>query len=198
MATTTTTVPIRRDGGPPAAGVAPHAWWVYLTTGVLWLVASFAILNGREEITTVRTVAVLTGFVLVAFAIGEFGNGIVAEGWRWLHLVLGVVSLLAATFAFVWPGQTFLTLAAIIGWYLLAVGILHIWQAFLMAGLELWWVGLVIGIAEIALAFWAVGYPGRSIRLLIVWVSAMALARGLLQVVTAFSLRSEQRAAVAP
>ena len=47
-------------------------------------------------------------------------------------------------------------------------------------------------IGELVIGFWALGYPGRSIRLLIVWVAAGALARGIAQIVGAFGLHKVQ------
>ena len=49
---------------------------------------------------------------------------------------------------------------------------------------------LILGVLEVAIAFWAIGYTGRSVALLVVWVGAMALAKGLAQIVGAFMLRA--------
>ena len=55
--------------------------------------------------------------------------------------------------------------------------------------MHLWWVGLVAGIFEVLIGFWAIGYPGRSVYLLIIWVAVMALMHGINQIVTAFELK---------
>jgi uncharacterized membrane protein HdeD (DUF308 family) len=186
----------RSDAQPADTG---GWWWVYLVTGSLWILFGFAVLNGRDEITTVWTIAILAGFMFITLGVGEFVTAFVAEGWRWLHAVLGVIAILAGLGALAWPGQTFLTLASIIGWYLLFTGGVHMAQGFGMRGVDdSWWAGVVIGVGEILLAFWAVGYPGRSITLLVLWVALSALARGLLQLVAGFSRRpSGPRAALA-
>jgi uncharacterized membrane protein HdeD (DUF308 family) len=171
-----------------------RSWWVYLVTGSLWLVFGFAILNGHDDMTTVWTVAIFAGALFLCFGFGEFVTAFVAEGWRWFHILMGIAGILAGIMAFAWPGQTFLTLAAIIGWYILFSGVMHVSLAVMARDLDdLWWMTLLVGIAEILLAFWALGYPGRSIRLLILWVAASALVRGTLQVVAAFSLRAARR-----
>lgn len=54
--------------------------------------------------------------------------------------------------------------------------------------------GLVVGIAEVLIGFWAAEYPGRSIALLIVWVGASALARGIGEIFLAFRLHGLQKA----
>ena len=56
---------------------------------------------------------------------------------------------------------------------------------------ELWWLGLVWpGIASVLITFWAVGYPGRSGYLLVLWVGLGALMHGIGRIVFAFQLRS--------
>ncbi len=47
---------------------------------------------------------------------------------------------------------------------------------------------LIMGIAEVLIGFWAIGYTGRSIALLIIWVGATALAKGFTQIVRGFAL----------
>jgi uncharacterized membrane protein HdeD (DUF308 family) len=81
-------------------------------------------------------------------------------------------------------------LAAFIGWYLLFKGMLDIVLAFATKDAnDAWWLGLVIGIVEVGLGFWAAGSFGRSAALLIVFVAAIALTRGITDIVLAFELR---------
>jgi uncharacterized membrane protein HdeD (DUF308 family) len=60
---------------------------------------------------------------------------------------------------------------------------------------DLWWMFAIIGVIEVLIGFWAIGYPGRSIALLIVWVGASALAKGITQIIGAFVLRAAGREA---
>jgi uncharacterized membrane protein HdeD (DUF308 family) len=53
----------------------------------------------------------------------------------------------------------------------------------------LWWLRLLVGIAEIILGFWAAGDFGHKTVLLLVWVGAAALTRGIMDIVAAFALR---------
>jgi uncharacterized membrane protein HdeD (DUF308 family) len=48
---------------------------------------------------------------------------------------------------------------------------------------------------ELALGFWAAGYYGRSAVLLIAWVAAFAVIRGVTNIVLAFRVRELQHAA---
>ena len=59
----------------------------------------------------------------------------------------------------------------------------------------MWWVQLIGGIIEVALGFWAAGYYGRSAVLLVAWVSAFAIIRGVTNIVMAFRVREQQHAA---
>jgi deazaflavin-dependent oxidoreductase (nitroreductase family) len=95
--------------------------------------------------------------------------------------------------AFVWPDVTFLALAAVIGWLLLFQGTFDVITA-LAYKPALWGMRLAAGIIEIAVAFWAIGYPGRSFTLLAVWVAAVALSRGIGQILLAMAIRDHDKA----
>jgi uncharacterized membrane protein HdeD (DUF308 family) len=47
----------------------------------------------------------------------------------------------------------------------------------------------VVGVVEILLAFWAAGYFRGSAILLVAWVAALTLMRGITEIVMAFRLR---------
>lgn len=166
-------------------------WWVLLVTGGLWLTFGWIVLSARSEITTVWAVCIYAGVLFLMFAAGELVGAFVVEGWRWLHVLVGLGALVAGVMCFVWPEQTFITLAAILAWYLLFDGVLHIGRSLASRHeVDIWWMFLILGVLEVAIAFWAIGYTGRSVALLVIWVGAMALAKGLAQIVGAFMLRS--------
>jgi uncharacterized membrane protein HdeD (DUF308 family) len=106
---------------------------------------------------------------------------------------LGVVGIVVGFMCLVWPGQTCLVLAALIGWYLMFKGVFDIIMALAAKDeYDMWWLTLIIGIAEILIGFWAIGYDGRSIALLVIWVAASALARGITDLFLAFQLKKLQ------
>jgi uncharacterized membrane protein HdeD (DUF308 family) len=47
----------------------------------------------------------------------------------------------------------------------------------------------------VGIALWAVGYAGRSIAVLVVWVGAWALTEGIMNLWAAFRIRSVHRRA---
>jgi uncharacterized membrane protein HdeD (DUF308 family) len=167
-------------------------WWLFLLTGILWIIYAFIVLSA--SVTSVWAVAVLFGVGFISGGIVEIALSSAAESWRWLHITFGVVAIIAGICALVWPGQTFLILAAIVGWYLMIDGVFNVIIAFGTRDINnVWWLGLILGIVQIGIGFWAVGYVGRSVALLIIWVAAAALARGIGDLIVGFSLHGADR-----
>ncbi len=169
------------------------SWWLYLITAAIWFIIAWVVL--RFDLTSVAAVSVLTGIVILLAGVAELFNAFTAVGWRWLHGILGAVFVITGIIAFTRPGGTFAMLAAFIGWYLLFKGLLDIVLAFATKDVnDAWWLGLIIGIVEVGLGFWAAGSFGRSAALLIVFVGAIALTRGITDIVLAFELRKRSHA----
>jgi uncharacterized membrane protein HdeD (DUF308 family) len=110
--------------------------------------------------------------------------------WKIAHGLLGVLFIVIGVIAFIHPGNTFAALAAVLSFYFIVKGMFDIVVAFMRHGEDLWWLQLLIGLAELLLGFWAAGNFGNKTILLIVWVGAAALIRGISQIVTAFAVRS--------
>lgn len=163
-------------------------WWLYLVTAAVWFVIAWVVL--RFDLTSVTAVSILAGVVILAAGIAELFTAMTAPGWQWLHALLGVVFVAVGIVAFFRPGGTFAMLAAFVGWYLLFKGLLDIIVAFATKDVhEAWWLGLVVGIVEVALGFWAASSFVRSAALLVALVGAVALTRGVTDIVLAFRLR---------
>ncbi|HXV35402.1 MAG TPA: DUF308 domain-containing protein [Gaiellaceae bacterium] len=175
------------------AETASRFWWLYLITGVLWLWVTLIILS--LDIDTVYAIAILFGFVAIGAGISEFlAIGASTTGWKIAHGILGVIFIAAGIVAFFRPQGTFVALAAIVAWVLLFKGIFDIVLALMSHPAHLWWVGLIVGIIEILLAFWAAGYFRGSAIILVAWVAAMTLLRGITEIVMAFRLRRLKKA----
>ncbi len=163
-------------------------WWLFLVSGIAWILFAFIVLSANVP-RTVWAVAIYAGTGFIVGGVLELFMAAVVPSWKWLHVVFGVLAILAGLVAFVWPGETFLVLAAIIGWFVMFSGVFDIVGAFLVREFEpMWWLNLVVGIAQVLIGFWAVGYAGRSMALLVVWVAAAALARGISSLFLAFGL----------
>jgi uncharacterized membrane protein HdeD (DUF308 family) len=169
-------------------------WWVLLITGIAWSVVGLILL--RFNYTSVHAISLLFGFVGIAAGVMELFMVFMVRGWwKLLNGVLAVAFFAAGVVAFVHPGDTFLALAAIFSFFLLFAGIFDIIQSIAARNeVGAWWLQLIGGIILVVLAFWAAGYYGRSAVLLIAWVAAFALIRGIRDFVFAFRVRELQHA----
>ena len=170
-------------------------WWLMLITGIAWILVSAILL--RFDYTSVSSISILFGIVALFAGAAEIGVLFLAAGWwKLLHAVLAFVYIVAGVVAFVHPGDTFLALAAVFSFFLVVAGTFDIVIAIsTRREIEVWWLQLVGGIIELSLGFWAAGYYGRSATLLVAWVAAFTIIRGVRDIVLAFRVREIQHAA---
>jgi uncharacterized membrane protein HdeD (DUF308 family) len=169
-------------------------WWVFLVTGIGWLIVSLAIFQWNY--TTIYAISILFGCVALAAGVNEFLMiGISTTGWKIAHGLIGALFVVAGVWALAHPHNAFLTLASLIGFFLLFKGILDITVAVLAkAQADLWWLQLVVGILEVLLAFWVAGSFRRSVTLLVAYVGIVALSRGITELFVAFKLKGLKKA----
>jgi uncharacterized membrane protein HdeD (DUF308 family) len=169
-------------------------WWLFIVLGIGWTLVALIVL--RFDYTSVHAVSLLFGFVALGAGVLEIGMIFVARGWwKVLNIVLAFVFIVAGIMSFIHPGDTFLALAAVFSFFLVFAGTFDIISSIAARHeIEVWWVQLVGGIIEVALGFWAAGYYGRSATLLIAWVAAFGLIRGVRDFVLAFRIRELQHA----
>jgi uncharacterized membrane protein HdeD (DUF308 family) len=172
---------------------AADRWWLFLVTGIGWLV--FALLVFQWDYTTVYAISILFGFVAIAAGINEFLLiALSTTGWKIAHGILGVLFVIAGIWALVHPHNAFATIAALMGYFLLFKGIYDITLAFVTRPVfDLWWIQLIVGIIEIVLAFAVAGNFRQKAILLVVFVGVIALTRGITELIFAFKLKSLQR-----
>ncbi|MDI1459732.1 DUF308 domain-containing protein [Catellatospora sp. KI3] len=174
--------------GQELAQLTKVPWWLFLITGVCWIIISWWVLAFNTR--SINTIATLTGIVILVAAVAELFQAFYAPGWRWLHAVLGILFLFTGFICWINPGKTVFWLAAFIGWYLLFKGAADIVLAFMTKREhDGWWLGLIIGIIEMILGFWAAGRFARSFGLLIVLVGVIALTRAITDFIMAFRIR---------
>jgi uncharacterized membrane protein HdeD (DUF308 family) len=169
-------------------------WWLPLVTGVAWLVVSIMIF--RFDYTTVAAVAVLFGVIALAAAMNEvLLASISSRGWRIAHLALAALSFGVGIVSFIHPGDTFVALAALVSFYLVFRGSFDLISAFsLSRELPGWWLLVIAAISELLIGFWAAGSWNLSVVVLVAWVGAVALTRGITEIVVAFRLREVSEA----
>jgi uncharacterized membrane protein HdeD (DUF308 family) len=172
-------------------------WWLLLITGIAWTLVALILL--RFDYTSVYSISLLFGFVAIAAGVLEIGAIFMAHGWwKLLNAVLAFVFIAVGIVSFIHPGNTFLGLAAVFSFFLVFAGTFDIINAISARHeISVWWLQLIGGIIELLLGFWAAGYYGRSAVLLVAWVAAFAIIRGVRDIVLAFRVRELQHSAAA-
>jgi uncharacterized membrane protein HdeD (DUF308 family) len=169
-------------------------WWLFLITGIAWLIISVMIL--RFTPASINTVGILMGVLFLLAGFNEFAIAAITPSWRWAHILLGILFIGGAIWAFARPFNAFWALASVLGLLLIFKGTLDIITSVVTKDVNpTWWLGLVAGILELVLGFWASQqqFPARG-ALLLLWVGFFALFRGIEEIVVSFEVRSRQRA----
>lgn len=113
-----------------------------------------------------------------------------AENW-WLFLLRGVLAILFGIAAIAWPGMTLLTLAIIFGVYAIIDGVMSLMAAVRGDGrMPRWWL-TVVGIAGVLAGLIAIFWPDITVLLLITFMGAWFVIRGIFEIIGAFALRRE-------
>jgi uncharacterized membrane protein HdeD (DUF308 family) len=165
-------------------------WWMFLATGIAWLVIALIVL--RFRLASVVAVGVLMGVVFLGGWFSELLIASVRTRWRWAHVLMAIVFLFAACWSFASPFGAFWALATVFGLLLVFRGSLDLVTSISSRELNpAWWLGLVAGIFEILLGFWVSQqeFPARAL-LLLIWVGFFALLRGFYDILLAFELRT--------
>lgn len=169
----------------------------FLVTGFVWLLVSIIVL--RFDYTTVAAISVLFRVIALFAGVNELFAVGASGGWRKvLHGLLGVAFVafvVVGIVAFVHPGDTFRALAAVVSFFFVFKGFFDIIVSIATKDeIGVWWLQLVAGIVEVLLGFWAAGYYGRSVVLLVACVGISALLRGITEIIFAFKLREAGKA----
>jgi uncharacterized membrane protein HdeD (DUF308 family) len=163
-------------------------WWLILLTGVSWTLVALILL--RFDYSSVSAISILFGFVALAAGVAEVGVTMMSTGWwKLLSALLAVAFIATGIISFIHPGDTFAALAAVISFFLIFSGTYEVITAIsLRREIEIWWIQLIGGVIQLGLGFWAAGYYGRSAVLLVAWVAAFAIIRGVRDIVLAFRI----------
>jgi uncharacterized membrane protein HdeD (DUF308 family) len=189
------------DGGSPIQGPvarvteqATRYWWVLLAVGIAWI--AFSAIVFRFDYTTVKAIGILFGVVALGAAANEvLVSTVSTTGWRIVHLLVALLFTAAGIVSFFHPTDSFVALAALVGFYLIFRGTLDMVMGISSTGtVPGWWLVLITGIAEILIGFWAAASWDLSVTVLVAWIGAIALMRGIAEIVGAFELRSVNRA----
>jgi uncharacterized membrane protein HdeD (DUF308 family) len=183
---------VAQNGAATGQGLARY-WWLWLVVGVAWIIASLVVLQFDQA--SITTVGIIVGIMFAAASAQQFVLAAVADSLRWLWAIFGVLFGAAAIVCFISPENTFAALADILGFVFLCVGVWWTIRAFLLkAANSTWWLDLVAGLMMLVLAFWTSGqFFIEKAYLLLVFAGIWALTHGILDVISAFRIRSSGR-----
>jgi uncharacterized membrane protein HdeD (DUF308 family) len=110
----------------------------------------------------------------------------------WLLLLRGIAAIVFGVLAFMWPGLTLLTLVILYGVFAIADGVFALVAAFGPTSRDVpkWWLVLT-GILDIGAGLIALFWPGITALVLIVFIGAWAIVRGVMEIIAAVQLRKE-------
>lgn len=111
----------------------------------------------------------------------------------WGYIVFrGVLAVLFAIFAFIWPALTLSVLVIFLGAYFFVDGIFSIIHGFqVMKKDESWWTFLLIGLMGIIAGGIMLFMPGITAVFLVTLVAIWAVVTGILEIIFAIRLRRE-------
>ena len=160
-------------------------WFLYILSGIMWLLLGFVALSYRPS-----SISVAVIFISIAFGMGALWSFVIASalsgGSRFLAITFGILATIAAVGALAWPGPTLLIVSIFVAWYLLFSGIFEVAIALSNTDVRGWWIRLVSGIVSIGLGAWAIGNPDRSVLLLVTVIGIFAIFRGTADLIAGF------------
>lgn len=114
-----------------------------------------------------------------------------ARFW-WLFVLRGVMALIFAVVAFIWPAITLSILVVFLGAYLFVDGLFSLVHGFrIMKRDNHWWVLVLEGVLGIAAGLVALFMPGITVVFLVALIALWSVVTGILEIVLAVRLRKE-------
>jgi uncharacterized membrane protein HdeD (DUF308 family) len=181
------TIPATADD--PVRDIAQGLWWLWLVTGVAWIVASLVILQFNDA--SINTIGIIVGCMFLFAGIQQLVLAFAAPRLRWLWALFGLVFIACGVVALSDPAKTFGGLADVLGFIFLTVGVWWTLEAFLSKGVNpVWWLGLSSGVLMIIMAFWTSGqFFVHKAYVLLVFAGIWALMHGITDIAKAFMAR---------
>jgi uncharacterized membrane protein HdeD (DUF308 family) len=170
------------------AQAVSKGWWVLLLTGVISILAGAIIVftqwSADDLIVFVGTLLIIRG-ALTLYSVPVDGS---LRVWA---ILLGIVEVFVGIGVFAWPGPALLVVALSIGWLLAFRGTMAIVGSITARKLVPYW-GLILatGILEVIVAIYLLGRPGLTLLATVFAVGFASILYGVLEVATAFEVKS--------
>lgn len=168
---------------------AAKLWWVFLVTGVIWIVAGIVVL--MLDARSVFVVGYAVAGILLAMGIQEIMIASAVERLKWLRYGLGIFFLIGGIYALFNPAWTTASLAASLGFLFFLLGVFWILEAVAQRDeTKLWLLGLASGILMLGFAVWASQqYMMTRLTTLLVFAGIWAILHGVVDFARAFQLK---------
>lgn len=115
----------------------------------------------------------------------------VAEHRYWF-MFAGVCLIILGIFAIAFPFATTIAAKVFLGWIFLIGGLVQLFQAFSTQKWSSFFFNLLVGVLYAIAGGWLAFFPLTGIVTLTVFLAAMFIAQGILEVVMAFRLRQQE------
>jgi uncharacterized membrane protein HdeD (DUF308 family) len=186
---------------PEVTGQLGRHWGWVLGFGVITLIAGIAVIAWPAE--TLLVIAVLFGIQLVVFGlyrfVSAFASGFASGGMRVLYAVLGLLSLIIGLWAIRHAGLTLVVLAAMLGIFWIVNGVMEVFVAASEArGAPGRGWTIAMGVLSVIAGIIVLAEPGISLLTLAIVLGVWLLVRGVMEVASAFQLRSAAHAPLRP
>jgi len=165
-----------------------NLWWLWLVTGIAWIIAALVVL--QFDAASIKTIGVIVGCMFIFAGVQQLTLALIGRGWLWA--VVAGFFWIAGVVCIVNPEETFAGLADTLGFLFAIVGIWWTVEAVISQSEGgLWWIGLIAGILMFIIAFWVGGqFFIEKAYALLVFAGMWALMKGVSDIVRAFAVRS--------
>jgi uncharacterized membrane protein HdeD (DUF308 family) len=170
-----------------AAQRVARRWWWYVIGGIAVMVLGLLLLSNLFEAAT--TLALLVAIALAFEGIDEIVNAPRYQP-RWPGYVLGVLYLITAAWAAIWPGITLWALAVVVGIGFIVTGVVElVLLARFHHDLPYRWAFIALAVLTIAVGIFALVWPGATILVLAVLLGVRVLFEGIALTMFGIGLR---------
>jgi len=178
----------RRAAATVDARQVANLWWLWLVTGIAWIIAALVVL--QFDAASIKTIGVIVGCMFIFAGVQQLTLALIGRGWLWA--VVAGFFWIAGVVCIVNPEETFAGLADTLGFLFAIVGIWWTVEAVISQSEGgLWWIGLIAGILMFIIAFWVAGqFFIEKAYTLLVFAGMWALMKGVSDIVRAFAVRS--------
>ena len=178
----------------PLTAARDGMWGFLLFAGAAWLAIAWSVL--RLEPSGIARVA---GAVILFGAITEALRALAGTRAWWLNTAMAVLFTVTGVLLLADGDGSFTTTSALIGWYLMVRGTVDIAVSTINRVADrVWGLTMVLGVLQVGLGFFAASRYSRTAEVVVLMLGALALMRGVADLVASLMLRETAPASTRP